>query len=216
MNKTSEKALMYSIGCGDVRAMKHIVDTYLELVCRTSFRILCDRKDCEAVTCDVFVYVWNNAEKFDGSLSLESWILRHTCRYSRQRAVRRRIMYIFGQRPDLYVTTAPKAADYDDYLTKQAWELFCRVSQTLSTHQRVLFTLCALEELPVDEVARITGTSRFWINSLVSTAESKIRKELRKKGKPEDYSRYVSFLRKVAEGFTEHDKLKRMIMSSIR
>lgn len=206
---------MYNIGCGDMRAMKHLLDKYLDMVSRTSFRILCDRKDSEAVTRDVFVHAWNYSEKFDGSMSVEFWLLRLTSRYSRLRVVRRRLMYIFGQRPDLFVTTAPKAADYDDYVTKQAWELFCRASGKLSTRQRVLFTLSVLEEIPYDDLSRITGIPKRCISGMLSGAEAKIRKELRKKGKPEDYPRYVSFLRKVAEGFTEHDKLKRMIMSSI-
>ena len=173
----TEKALMYSIGCGDMRAMKHLLDKYLNLVSKTAFRILCDRKDSEAVTRDVFVHAWNYSEKFDASMPLEIWLLRLTSRYARLRVIRRRIMYIFGQRPDLFVTTVPKAADYDDYVTKQAWELFCRA---------------------------------------LSKAESRFRKELRRYGKPEDYDRYIGFLRKVSEGFTEHDKLKRIIMTSIK
>ena len=148
MNRSTEKALMYSIGCGDVKAMKHLLEKYLDLVSRTSFRILCDRKDSEAVTKDVFVHAWNYSEKFDGSIPLDIWLLRLTSRYSRLRVTRRRLMYLFGKRPDLFVTTAPKAADYDDYVTKQAWELFCRASAALTIRQRILFTLCVLEEIP--------------------------------------------------------------------
>lgn len=206
---------MYSVGCGDVRAMKHLLDKYLDLVSRTSFRILCDRKDSEIVTREVFVHAWNYSEKFDGSMPLDIWLLRLTSRYSRLRIMRRNLMYLFGERPDLFVTTAPRAADYDDYVTKQAWELFCRASARLSTRQRTLFTLCVLEQIPEADVATITGISRHRMEVLLASAESRIRKELRKYGKPEDYERYVGFLRKVAEGFTEHDKLKRIIMASI-
>ena len=215
MNRSTEKALMYSIGCGDVKAMKHLLEKYLDLVSRTSFRILCDRKDSEAVTKDVFVHAWNYSEKFDGSIPLDIWLLRLTSRYSRLRVTRRRLMYLFGKRPDLFVITAPKAADYDDYVTKQAWELFCRASAALTIRQRILFTLCVLEEIPEADVTLITGISRHRVHVLLSGAESRIRKELRKYGKPEDYDRYIGFLRKVAEGFTEHSRLKRIIMASI-
>jgi DNA-directed RNA polymerase specialized sigma24 family protein len=127
MNRMTEKALMYSIGCGDMRAMKHLLDKYLNLVSKTAFRILCDRKDSEAVTRDVFVHAWNYSEKFDASMPLEIWLLRLTSRYARLRVIRRRIMYIFGQRPDLFVTTVPKAADYDDY-EQPAFGIFPRPS----------------------------------------------------------------------------------------
>lgn len=216
MSKSSEKALMYSIGCGDVRAMKHLMDEYLDLVLRTSFRILCDRKDSETVTQDVFLHAWNNSEAFDGSMSLEAWLLHHTCRYSRLRIVRRRIMYIFGERPDLFVTTAPKAPAYDDYITKQAWELYCRISVDMPITHRILFSLCVLEGISEKDASMITGISRRRISSLITAAESRFRKELRRLECSDDYYRYVGFLRKVAEGLTEHDRLKRIIMASVR
>lgn len=207
---------MYSIGCGDMRAMKHLVNEYLDLVFRTSFRILCDRKDSEAVTQEVFVHAWNDAAAFDGSISLETWILHHTCKYARLRIVRRLIMYFFGERPDLFVTTAPKTPTYDDFVTKQAWELYCRISVDMSITHRILFVLCVLEGISENEASNITGISRRRISSLVSAAESKFRKELRRLGSSDDYYRYIGFLRKVAEGLAEHDKLKRMIMASVR
>lgn len=207
---------MYNIGCGDVRAMKHLMDNYLDLVSRTSFRILCDRKDSEAVTVDVFLHAWNYAEKYDGSMPLSYWLLRLASRYARLRIARRRILYFFGRRPDLFVTAAPKASDYDDYVTKQAWELFCRTSIKMSPLQRTLFTLCVLEELPVDDVVNIVNVPKVYVNYLLSKAETRFRKKLRSLGSQDKYPDYVGFLRKVAEGFTEHDKLKRMIMTSIR
>jgi RNA polymerase sigma-70 factor (ECF subfamily) len=216
MSKSSEKALMYSIGCGDMRAMRHLMDEYLDLVFRTSFRILCDRKDAEVVSQDVFVHAWNDAAAFDGTMSLEAWMLHHTCRYARMRIVRRRIMYIFGERPDLFVTTAPKAPTYDDYVTKQAWELYCRISVEMSITHRILFALCVLEGISEKDASVITGTSRRRISGLISSAESRFKKSLRRLESSDDYYRYIGFLRKVDEGRTEYDRIKRMIMASVR
>ena len=190
---------MYRIGCGDVRAIKHLMDEYQDLVSRTSFRILCDRKDSEVVTQEVFQHALNNSETFDGSIPLEAWILHHTCRYSRLRIVRRRIMYIFGERPDLFVTTSPKAPTYDDYVTKQAWELYCRISVDMSITHRILFVLCVLEGISEKDASQITGISRRRISSLITAAESKFRKELKRLGCSDDYYRYIGFLRKVRD-----------------
>ena len=215
MNRSEAKALMHEIGCGEIRALKHMMDRYLDLVSMTAFRILCDRKDSEAVTVEVFVHVWNYSEKYDGTISLRLWMLRLTDRYSRLRMVRRKVMYIFGQRPDLFVASAPKAPAYDDYVTKQAWELYCRASVHLSARQRGLFTLCVLEQVSLDDVSVVTKLSRRRIETLLSDAESVIRKELRHYGKADEYDRYVGFLRIAAEGVVEHDKLKRLILTSI-
>ncbi len=215
MNRSEAKALMHDIGCGDIKAMKHLMDGYLDLVSRTAFRILCDRKDSEAVTIEVFVHAWNYPEKFDGSISLEMWLLRLTDRYSRRRLVRRIFMFLLGERPDLYVTSSPKAPAYDDYVTKQAWEIYCRTSVRLSFRQRALFTLCVIEQISIDKASIITKMSGRRIENLLSDARSKILKELRYYGKADEYDRYVGFLRVVAEGFVEHDKLKRLILTSI-
>lgn len=206
---------MYDIGCGEIRAMKHLMDRYLDLVAITAFRILCDRKDCEAVTRDVFIHAWNYSENYDGTISLRMWILRLTCKYARRQMVVRRLMYIFGHRPDLFVTSSPKAPNYDDYVTKQAWELYCRASVSLSFRQRELFTLCVLEVISPDEASMITRISKRGIMRLLSESESIFRRELRHYGKADEYDRYVGFLRVVEEGFVEHDKLKRIILTSI-
>lgn len=197
-------------------AMNHLVDTYLDMVSRMSFRILCDRNDSEAVTKETFVYVWNNALKYDGTLPLDIWLMRITSRYARLRIARRNVMYLFGQHPDLFVTTAVRVADYDDYVTNQAWELYCRASEKLSVKQRIVFTLYVLQELPVEDISMITELSRKSIANLLSSCEGRIRKELHKYGKSDDYEKYIGFLRKVAEILTDYDKLKRMIMTSIR
>ena len=215
MNRSEAKALMYDIGCGEIRAMKHLMDRYLDLVAITAFRILCDRKDCEAVTRDVFIHAWNYSENYDGTISLRMWILRLTCKYARRQMVVRRLMYIFGHRPDLFVTSSPKAPNYDDYVTKQAWELYCRASVSLSFRQRELFTLCVLEVISPDEASMITRISKRGIMRLLSESESIFRRELRHYGKADEYDRYVGFLRVVEEGFVEHDKLKRIILTSI-
>ena len=207
---------MYSIGCGDMRAMKHLMDRYLDVVFRTSFRILCDKKDSEAVTQEVFLHAWNDSESFDGSLPLEAWLLHHTCKYARLRIVRRRIMFIFGERPDLYVTTAPKTPAYDDYVTKQAWELYCRISVELSITHRILFALCVLDGISEKDASMITGISRRRISGLITSAETKFKKELHRLECADDYYRYIGFLRKVVEGMGEQDRLKRIIMASVR
>ena len=196
--------------------MEHLIDGYLDLVSRTAFRILCDTKDSDAVTREVFVYAWEHYDAFDGKMSMENWILHHTCRYARLRIVRRRIMYIFGERPDLYITTAPRVQDFDDYVTKQAWELYCRVSVSFTISQRVLFALCAIEGLSESEASLITGISVRRIYSLLADAHTKFYEELRSYGKKDEYVAYVGFLRRIDDSLTEKGHLKKEIMASVR
>jgi RNA polymerase sigma-70 factor (ECF subfamily) len=192
--------LVKRVGEGSENAMKYLKDCYLDLISRIAFRIMCDRKDSNAVVEELFDYVRNDSKSFDGSLSLRNWLLSNTCRYARLRIVRRRIMYIFGQRPDLYVTTAPKVQDFDDYVTTQAWELYCRIAVEFNVNQKILFALCTLEGISEYEASLITGISGRRICTLLDAAEDKFRKELGRYGKQDEYYSYVGFLRRVAEG----------------
>lgn len=200
MGKINEITLLRSVGEGSENAMKYLKDCYQDLISRIAFRIMCDRKDSNVVVQDVFNYVRTDYKAFDGSLSLHNWLLSQTCRYARIRLARRRIMYIFGERPDLYVTSAPKVQDFDDYVTTQAWELYCRTVGDFNVNQRILFSLCTLEGISEYEASLITGVSGRRICSLLDDAEAKFRKELRLYGKQDEYYSYIGFLRKVAEG----------------
>jgi RNA polymerase sigma-70 factor (ECF subfamily) len=200
MGKINEMTLIRSVGEGSENAMKYLKDCYQDLISRIAFRIMCDRKDSNVVVQDVFNYVRTDSKAFDGSLSLRNWLLSQTCRYARIRLARRRIMYIFGERPGLYVTSAPKVQDYDDYVTTQAWELYCRTVGEFNVNQRILFALCTLEGMSEYEASLITGVSGRRICSLLDDAEAKFRKELRLYGKQDEYYSYIGFLRKVADG----------------
>ena len=54
----SDIALIKDVSYGNLEAFDELMNRYLDLVSRTSFRILCDRKDSEYVTARVFVSLW--------------------------------------------------------------------------------------------------------------------------------------------------------------
>ena len=192
--------------------LKDIMQRYLDLVSRTSFRILCDSVDSEAVTVDVFTSVWAHLDDFDGSVPMRQWILSLTVRKSRLRIARRRLMYVFGRRPDLYFTSSPKVLDQDDYITKLAWETYCRASSGMTSVQRIVYTLSVLEQLSEDEVADVTGLSHHRIRNAAESAENRIKAELEKYGRADSYPEYKKFLRKVRDDITEKIRVEKEII----
>ena len=192
--------------------LKDIMQRYLDLVSRTSFRILCDSEDSEAVTVDVFTSVWAHLEGYDGSVPMRQWILSLTVRKSRLRIARRRLMYVFGRRPDLYFTSSPKVLDQDDYITKLAWEIYCRASSGMTSVQRIVYTLIVLEQLSEEEVSDVTGLSNLRIRYAAETAENRLKAELEKYGRTESYPDYKKFLRKVRDDVTEKIRVEKEII----
>lgn len=178
-----DAALMRAVAAGDPEAFQEIMDRYLALVSRTSFRILCERKDSEFVTVEVFSRVWNDAADYNPSRPLSEWLLAMTCRICRLRVFRRTVLWILAIRTDIYVTSPPKIPWEDDYISKQAWEIYCRASLKLTSRQRVVYTLCELEGLSVSQVHYITGLRPSVITYALTKARERVKSELKRYGR---------------------------------
>lgn len=181
---TSDTALMGAVALGLQDALKVVLDRYMPMVSRTSYRILCDRDDSEDVTQEVFIRVWKNASGFDGRYSLTTWIYRITCNLCYDSLRRRKVLSMFSISPSVYETSAPEPlSPEEDFITKETWEIFCRASHNLSPKQRAVFTLRDLEGLDTEEITAITGLTPDQIKSNLHIARKKIRIELERYGK---------------------------------
>jgi len=180
----NDEALMWAVSQGRRDALNALMDRYMPMVSRTSYRILCDQAESDDVTQEVFVKVWSNAYGFDGRYSLSTWIYRITTNLCYDKLRRRRVLDFLSISPSLYEMSAPQAlSPEEDYITKETWEIFCRASRGLSPKQRTVFTLRDLEELSTEEVAAITGLTPDQIKSNLHIARKKVRSELEKYGK---------------------------------
>lgn len=201
---------------GSEKAFEMLIEKYMPLISRTTFRILCDRSDSEAVTEKVFIQLWHDVMAYDDRYTLAEWLLRRACLYSRLRISRRRLNYIAGLRPDLFALSKPKVENTDDYLTTVAWELFCRASARMTPVQRIVFTLNVLEELPDYKVASITGLFRYRVNIALRRAHQKIHTELKRFGKPDDYEPYIGFIRKISDSLIDLERLRKEVVGLVK
>ena len=215
LDDRSDIALLKDMSYGNIEAFKELLRRYLYLVSRTTFRILCDREDSEQVTVQVFASLWHDVLDYDDRFTVEEWILRKTCFYSRVRIMRRRLLRVFGVVNDVFVKVAPTAENEDDYVTKQAWQLHCRITTHMTPLQGMVYALCVLEGMSKEEVALITSMTVVRIGLALKRAEDKVRAELKEYGKKDYYDRYNGFLRKVADGMTDMDKLNKMIIFAV-
>lgn len=211
----SDISLLKNISQGRKDAFIVILDRYLDIVSRTSFRIMCDRKDSEAVTQRVFLSLFKDVSSYDDRFTMGEWLLRKTCLFSRMRITRRRALRIAGVSNDVFVQASPKAEDHDDYVTKQAWELHCRACTHMTPLQAAVYALCVLEGISIARVSHITGLTHFRIGHALHRAVEKVREELRHHDREEDYDRYVAFLRKVAESLTDKQKMTESILAQV-
>ena len=215
MVERGDMTLMKEVSYGNMEAFEELMDRYLDLVSRTSFRILCDRRDSEFVTACVFASLWHDVLDYDDSFTLGEWLLKKTCIYSRVRITRRRILRIFGVVNDVFVNVSPRVDDEDDYVTKQAWEVHCRVSTHMTPLQSAVYAMCTLDGVSQEAAAHITGMTRYRVRTALERAEEKVRAELKHYGRGGEFPRYNAFLRKVADRLTDMNKLKKMIIFAL-
>lgn len=207
--------LLRDISEGNADAFKELLNRYLDLVSRTSFRILCDRYDSEYVTEKVFVTIWHDVLEYDDSFTVGEWLLRLTYRECRVRMTRRHILQIFGVQNDVFVNVSPRVEDHDDYVTKQAWTLHCRTTSHMSPLQCAVYAMCVLDGMSVDTVSKITGRTHLRVEAALRISKEIVLSELQSYGRGESYCRYNVFLRKVADSLADYDRLVRGILLQV-
>lgn len=179
LEQSGDSELVREVALGRKDALKVIMDRYLGLVARTSYRILCDRQDGEDITREVFMKVWAGASMYDGRDLVYVWICRITCNLCMARMRRRRLLDLLSIRPSVYEESSPASvSSYEDFITKETWAVYCRASQELSSKQRMVFVLSEIEKLSISDVRSITGMTTEQIKENLRMARSKVRQEL--------------------------------------
>lgn len=210
-----DRTLIRQAAGSNLEAFRELMDRYIPLVSRTSYRIMCDRKDSEYVTVAVMLSVWSVRNDFPCGEVTESELLRRTCRLCRRRLFRRRLLTLVSIDPDIFVAASPIVPSYDEYIARQAWQVFCRASSGLTDRQRIAYTLCELEGIPENVAASMSGFGLVSIEDSLNQARDAVREELEHYGRMSDYDAYVGFLRKVEDQLTDKVGLQRKIMEFI-
>lgn len=172
----SDAELMAAISGGDETALRTLIRKFRPLVFRTAQRITCRVQDAEDITQEVFIRVWQQADRFNGKSSLTTWLYRIAANLSvdrlrRQKTILSRIRELVpgrtGERQDISAE--------DRMIASEEWEIFCKASERLSPKQRLVFTLKEIEGLDTEEVTFITGLDADQIKSNLYLARKAIK-----------------------------------------
>ncbi len=179
-----DESLMKGIALGSPDAMEVLMDRYLPMVSRISYRILCDIPESGEVARDVFVEVWKTARLYDFRTSVSVWICRIVYRLCRLHLLKLRILDMISGHQSVYETSAPAPiSPEEDFNTKETWGIYCRAARFLSTKEIAAFVFIELEEMPVADVSRIMRMNSGSVRENLLAARGKIKEELKKYGK---------------------------------
>ena len=207
--------LLSDISSRTPEVLDDIISRYLASVSRISYRILCDRMDSESVTLALFTMIWNEPQSFNGTIPIDHMVVRRTCSLCRHRLLRRKFLRLFSINPEVYISAVPVVPGAEDFISRQAWTLYCRTVENYSDRQRVVFSLCELEGYTAGQAAEIIGIGVSRVNKDLEEARNKLRDELDYFGRMNDYSLYIGFLRKVRDQLTDTIRLQRCISASL-
>ncbi len=175
---------MRGVSLGDPAAFETLMDRYLPMVSRVSYRILCDIPESEAVTKEVFLRVWRSAGEYDFRHGVSVWISRiiYNLCYIHLRRIRFLDLLFIHQA--VYETSAPQPlSPEEDFITKETWEIYCRAARFLTARQRAVFVFRELEELSTEDVAAIMRMRSDRVRYNLVAARERIRQELAEYGK---------------------------------
>ncbi len=194
MNSTNGRANIYEscddstlikgIVLGNPEAMDILMERYLPMVSRISYRIVCDIPESEAVTREVFMKVWRSAGEYDFRRDVSIWICRIIYNLCYVHIRRQRFLDLFSSHQSLYETSAPHPlTPEEDYITKETWGIYCRAARFLTIRQRAIFVFRDLEGLSPSAVSSIMHMRSDRVRANLVAARDKIKEELAKYGK---------------------------------
>ena len=174
---------------GDPGSLESLFSVYKDRVFNTAVSYLQNIQDAEELTQDVFIEIFNSAEKFKGDSSLSTWIYRITVnkaldklKFNKRRKRFAVITSIF--KPE----SAELAIDTPDFIhpgtemeLKERSQLLFKALNELPENQKTAFILSKLESLSQKEISAIMKVSVSSVESLIFRARQGLKSILNEK-----------------------------------
>ena len=171
----SDEALVAAARAGDDDAFAVLVRRHKRRVFGTAARFARDDHQLDDLAQEVFVRVFKNLAQFRHDAPFEHWLARITVSacydfLRKERRIREQVS-LDAVAFDLRDTTVDRAL-----AAGRARELLAWAMAQLTPDERLILTLCELEERPMKEVAQLTG----WSEGNVKIRAFRARQSLKK------------------------------------
>lgn len=186
LNLDAEEKLVQDLQAGSEQAFSILVDLYQNKALSTCLGFIPNRQDAEDVVQEVFVEVFRSIGNFKGESRLSSWIYRivvnkslEALRYKKRKKRKAFFQSLIGLNEQ---NGSLDGQDFDHpgvlmENKERSKVLFSKIDE-LPESQRVVFTLCKLDDLSYREAAEIMKTSVSSVESLMFRAKKNLQKNL--------------------------------------
>jgi RNA polymerase sigma-70 factor (ECF subfamily) len=176
-----ERELLAAIRAGDAAALDVLYRGHASLVHGLATRILQDDAAAEEVTQDVFLYVWQQIERYDPRRgNLASWLVTLTRSRSidRLRARASRVRRVEGLARDAAAQPVPAVDPLLDLVLAERRGRVRRALETLSDEQRRALEIAYFEGLSHSEIAARLGAPLGTVKTRIRQGMIRLREAL--------------------------------------
>lgn len=139
-------------------------------------RIVVDHDDAEDAMQETAICIFNNIGSFNGNSALGTWVYRIATNEALR--ILRRQTHVFQSVDALGETLAEKLESETDLDSNAVEVEFQKAVLQLPTQQRIAFNLRYYDDLPYEEIAKITGKNVNTLKTNYHFAVNKIKKTL--------------------------------------
>lgn len=165
---------------GDMFAFQKIVETYQEYAFRLAFRLLANEDDAKDVVQECFIRVWNHLKRFKSEKKFKPWLSRivvNLCYDELNKAHKKHTVRNVLNNELVLPSTNENL--HDTLANSELAERIKLLANGLPPKQRIVFVLRDLEDLEIEDVARIAGLSKNSVKSNLYYARRHIRTKLK-------------------------------------
>ncbi|MBK7096405.1 MAG: sigma-70 family RNA polymerase sigma factor [Saprospiraceae bacterium] len=188
MRSTEDTILIEKTLSGDLNSFERIVRKYNSIVFTLALRILKNREEAEETAQDVFMKAFRSLRSFNSKSKFSTWIyriaynesvnrLRSQKKYSETNELNENLQIGFYDPRTEHDTEDEKKIILDSLLT-------------LPETERIIITLYYYEDMPVKEIAEITGMTESNVKVRLFRSRQKLYDELKGKLEYESSKEY--------------------------
>ncbi len=177
-----EKELIEECRNGDLHNFRKVVEKTSPMVFSVAFRMLGDEDNARDVVQDTMVTIWQKLAKIKTAESYKTWVYRiavNKC-YDQLRRRQRQQESRYDDQAWAIISNHTSEEGITELDNEENARIISLLTGKLSPKQKAVFVLSELEEIPAEEISKITGMNRSAVKANLYHARKNIGSLLQK------------------------------------
>lgn len=168
---------------GNQNSFRTLITEYQSMVFSLTLKMLCNEVEAKDAVQDTFVLIWKNLKHYDADKGkFSTWVYTIASRVCLYYLKHRKNALPLPEDETVFRQYVSERNGEEQLINKEWTSIVKVLVLSLSSKQRLIFTLSILESCDVNEIETITGLSADKIKSNLYVARKKIKEQLNQLG----------------------------------